>query len=376
MAQLPTVEDVARARGRLAADGLERAQLARDRAARARASESRPPSRELGYRPHAAARRLRTRQSVDHRHPARPACRTASPAPMLDRFLHALTEQADAPRHAHHALHRERPRRRDRAVPARCATAPTSTPSCSPPPRYDDPRIDWLGARAHPVRHVRPPVGRRTHRRPRPPLGRRRRARGHPRWRPSTSSAAGCAASASSAGRPARAPATTAARGWERRDDASAFGSSAPSSPRSPPRPRRACRTRARSPSSALVARRAPTSRRSSARATRSRSARMMAVREAGRPQFPVIGFDNTPVAQAVGLSSVDQHLGEVAAGTLELLMGATGRRVLPHGSGAADPTATASSPPSLSCAGRVTWRPSRKPVAPRPAITIERTDQ
>lgn len=64
----------------------------------------------------------------------------------------------------------------------------------------------------------------------------------------------------------------------------------------------------------------------------------MMAVREAGLPHFPVIGFDNTPVAKAVGLSSVDQRLGMVAAGTLELLMGATGQRVLPHGTGSTDP--------------------------------------
>ncbi len=61
----------------------------------------------------------------------------------------------------------------------------------------------------------------------------------------------------------------------------------------------------------------------------------MMAVREAGLPHFPVIGFDNTPVASAVGLSSVDQRLGDVAAATLELLMGATGRRVRPHGEAA-----------------------------------------
>lgn len=59
----------------------------------------------------------------------------------------------------------------------------------------------------------------------------------------------------------------------------------------------------------------------------------MMAVREAGLPSFPVMGFDNTPVARAVGLSSVDQRLGEVAAATLELLMGPDGRRVLPAGS-------------------------------------------
>ncbi|WP_395638174.1 LacI family DNA-binding transcriptional regulator [Pseudolysinimonas sp.] len=58
----------------------------------------------------------------------------------------------------------------------------------------------------------------------------------------------------------------------------------------------------------------------------------MMAVREAGFPHFPVIGFDNTPVASAVGLSSVDQRLGDVADATVELLMGATGSRVRPHG--------------------------------------------
>lgn len=63
----------------------------------------------------------------------------------------------------------------------------------------------------------------------------------------------------------------------------------------------------------------------------------MMAVNEAGRKTFPVIGFDNTPVAQAVGLSSVEQQLDQVAAGTLELLMGATGRRVLPHGENGQD---------------------------------------
>ena len=65
----------------------------------------------------------------------------------------------------------------------------------------------------------------------------------------------------------------------------------------------------------------------------------MMAVNEAGRRSFPIIGFDNTPVAQAVGLSSVEQRLDLVAAATLELLMGATGRRVLPHGEGGATQT-------------------------------------
>jgi DNA-binding LacI/PurR family transcriptional regulator len=64
----------------------------------------------------------------------------------------------------------------------------------------------------------------------------------------------------------------------------------------------------------------------------------MMAVREAGFPKFPVIGFDNTPVAKAVGLSSVDQRLDEVAASALDLLLGPTGGRVLPVGTDTGEP--------------------------------------
>jgi DNA-binding LacI/PurR family transcriptional regulator len=64
----------------------------------------------------------------------------------------------------------------------------------------------------------------------------------------------------------------------------------------------------------------------------------MMAVREAGFPKFPVIGFDNTPVAKAVGLSSVDQRLDEVAADALDLLLGPTGSRVLPVGADTGEP--------------------------------------
>lgn len=46
----------------------------------------------------------------------------------------------------------------------------------------------------------------------------------------------------------------------------------------------------------------------------------MMAVRESGRVHFPVIGFDNTPVARAVGMSSVDQSFAEVSRAVLDLL--------------------------------------------------------
>jgi DNA-binding LacI/PurR family transcriptional regulator len=43
----------------------------------------------------------------------------------------------------------------------------------------------------------------------------------------------------------------------------------------------------------------------------------------------PVIGYDNTPVAEAVGLSSVEQPLDEVAAGALELLLGPSGGEIV-----------------------------------------------
>ncbi|TFD72873.1 LacI family DNA-binding transcriptional regulator [Cryobacterium gelidum] len=46
--------------------------------------------------------------------------------------------------------------------------------------------------------------------------------------------------------------------------------------------------------------------------------------------RVPVTGYDNTPVAAAIGLSSVDQSVGEVAAGVLDLLTGEFGGQI--HG--------------------------------------------
>lgn len=45
----------------------------------------------------------------------------------------------------------------------------------------------------------------------------------------------------------------------------------------------------------------------------------------------PVIGFDNTPTAEALGFSSVEQRPEDVAAAVLELLMGPTGEVVAPR---------------------------------------------
>ncbi|GAB3597343.1 LacI family DNA-binding transcriptional regulator [Microbacterium tumbae] len=56
-----------------------------------------------------------------------------------------------------------------------------------------------------------------------------------------------------------------------------------------------------------------------------------MAATENGRPRLPVYGFDNTPAAEALGLSSVEQLPEQVAAGALELLLGPTGSIVSPR---------------------------------------------
>lgn len=50
-----------------------------------------------------------------------------------------------------------------------------------------------------------------------------------------------------------------------------------------------------------------------------------LAAADAGRRALPIIGFDNTPVAEALGISSVEQSPELVAAGALDLLMGPTG---------------------------------------------------
>lgn len=49
--------------------------------------------------------------------------------------------------------------------------------------------------------------------------------------------------------------------------------------------------------------------------------------------EVPVVGYDDTPVAEAVGISSVEQPLDAAAAAAVELLMG-SGRSVLPASGG------------------------------------------
>ncbi|QHC65350.1 LacI family DNA-binding transcriptional regulator [Rathayibacter sp. VKM Ac-2759] len=54
-----------------------------------------------------------------------------------------------------------------------------------------------------------------------------------------------------------------------------------------------------------------------------------MAAVAVGRADLPIVGFDNTPVAAAVGLPSVEQDLVAVASGALELLLGEQGDDVV-----------------------------------------------
>lgn len=56
-----------------------------------------------------------------------------------------------------------------------------------------------------------------------------------------------------------------------------------------------------------------------------------LAAIEAGMPHLSIIGFDNTPVVEAMGLSSVEQLPERAAVGALDLLMGPVGDVVAPR---------------------------------------------
>ncbi|MBM3715253.1 MAG: LacI family transcriptional regulator [Actinobacteria bacterium] len=56
-----------------------------------------------------------------------------------------------------------------------------------------------------------------------------------------------------------------------------------------------------------------------------------LAVSLAGREGLPIVGFDNTPAVEALGISSVEQLPERVASGALDLLMGENGTVVAPR---------------------------------------------
>lgn len=331
MAQLPTVEDVA-ARAGVSRQTVSNVLNTPDIVRPETRDRVQAAIDELGYHPHASARRLRTRQSSTIGIRLDPIANGVSGS-VLDRFLHALTERADArgmrimlftAADAEGEIAQYRRLRDGADVDAFVLTAT----------RHEDPRLAFLADERIPFVAFGRPWG--AERMDDPDrlwvdvdgragtraatehlLGRGHRRIGWLGW-----------PSGSGTGDDRRA-------GWEEAMRAAGDGSTdavlaslATATEEGVPTARIAVERLLRedpglealvcaSDSLALGA--------------------MMAVREAGLPHFPVIGFDNTPVAKAVGLSSVDQRLDDVAAGALELLMGATGRSVLPHGSGADD---------------------------------------
>jgi len=84
-----------------------------------------------------------------------------------------------------------------------------------------------------------------------------------------------------------------------------------------------------------------------------------LAATDAGRRELLVIGFDNTPVAEALGISSVEQSPELVAAGALDLLMGPTGRSVTARD--------VNTSPEHVLVEPRLVVRPSERQLALRP---------
>jgi DNA-binding LacI/PurR family transcriptional regulator len=327
VAQLPTVEDVAALAGvsrQTVSNVLNTPDIVRP-ATRERVEDA---IAQLGYHPHASARRLRTRQSATIGIRLAPMVNGVSGS-ILDQFLHAITEQADkrgmritlfTATDPDDEIQHYRRLRDGADVDAFVVTAT----------QYDDPRIDWLAAEHVPF----VAFGR--------PWGAEHRDDPERLWVDVDGRAGVRAATEHLLGRgltrigylgwpKGSGTGDDRRHGWEDALRTVAGGASAHlavETEESVPLARMAVERLLHSGADidALVC------------ASDSLAlGAMMAVREAGLPHFPVIGFDNTPVAKAVGLSSVDQRLDEVAAGTLELLMGATGRRVLPHGSNRPD---------------------------------------
>lgn len=325
MAQLPTIEDVARV-ARVSRQTVSNVLNSPDIVRPETRTRVQAAIGELGYRPHASARRLRTRTSSTIGIRLDPVSNGISGS-ILDRYLHALTERADA-RGMRVTLFvaqdvddeiRHYERLRDGADVD--AIVLTST-------QYDDPRIAWLARERIPFVAFGRPWGAEdaddpqrlwvdvdgqagVHQATRHLIGRGHARIGYLGW-----------PHGSGTGDDRR-------HGWESAmADAFALGADdlaalTTAAEEGVPSARIAVEElfRAGTDLEALVC------------ASDSLAlGAMMAVREAGFPHFPIIGFDNTPVATAVGLSSVDQKLGDVAEATLELLMGPTGHRVRPHG--------------------------------------------
>jgi DNA-binding LacI/PurR family transcriptional regulator len=328
MASLPTVDDVARVASvsrQTVSNVLNSPEIVK-KATRVRVEDA---IRELGYRPHASARRLRTQKSSTIGIRLEPL-RNGISGSVLDTFLHALTEQADARRMRILLFTADTPeqeieqirRLRDGADVDGFVLTSTS---------YRDTRVQWLIDNDVPFATF----GR--------PWGAEKEGDPKHRWvdvdgragvREATDHlVASGLKRIGYIGWPAGSGAGDDRRcGWvegitaaglsieefdQAVEDTVAGGSlAADTLLGSAARP------------DALVC----------ASDTLALGARL-AASALGFHRLPIIGFDNTPVAAAVGLSSIEQPLEAVAAGVLELLLGATGSSVQTSSDANEEPT-------------------------------------
>ncbi|GAA4191660.1 LacI family DNA-binding transcriptional regulator [Gryllotalpicola kribbensis] len=313
---MPTVSDVARAAGvsrQTVSNVLNSPEIVREET-RTRVAAA---IAELGYRPHASARRLRTRRASTIAVRLDPFAGGISGA-VLDRFLHALTERAEA-RGLSVMLYTAKDaadeiRQFQRLVDGAAVDAFVLAST------YDgDPRTEWL------IEHGQPFV---TFGRPwgiadlDDPLhfwvdvdGRAGVAEAVRRLRGSGARTIGFLGwpAGSGTGDERRA-------GWAAGvAEGDREGGVVTEGPRAEP-----ARLSAESEESVAAARAA--TRRLLAQASDldalvavSDTLALGALIETGG-SLPVVGFDNTPVAEAIGFSSIDQRVDEVAAAALELL--------------------------------------------------------
>lgn len=330
MAQLPTVEDVARV-----------AQVSRQTVSNVINTPDivRPETRDrvraaidqLGYRPHASARRLRTQRSSTIGVRLDPMQNGISGG-VLDRFLHALTEQADA-RNMRILLYTAADQQGEVEQIRRLLDGADVDAFVLTSTSYDDPRANWLLERRVPFVTFGRPWGADDMNDPKhlwvdvDGYAGARQATEHLLRRAGRRVAFLGWPAGSGTGDDRR-------RGWlAAMHDAGADEAEL----RSLEEAGEDRVVEARKAVERLIAVSGMPDGIVAASDTLAVGALMVAT-TAGRPDLPIVGYDNTPIAQALGISSVEQQLDQVAEGALQLLMGETGSSVITHDFGSGDP--------------------------------------
>ncbi len=307
MAKAPTVDDVARAAGvsrQTVSNVLNSPDIVRE-ATRRRVQVA---IADLGYRPHAAARRLRMRRSSTIGIHLDPYAGGISGV-VLDRFVHALTERAGE-RDMRVLLYAARTPEEEIARLADLLEGGEVDAVVVTGTFHGDPRTGWLVEREMPFVSFGRPWGEDDVEAPAhlwvdvdgaagDARGDRARARPHERSRRLPRMAEGSGTGderergwSESVG-PARGPR------WVVEDSVALARDAVEAGLRLAPD---VAAIVCASDSLAIGAH--------------------LATALAGRPDIRIVGFDNTPAAEALGLSSVEQLPERVASGALELLMG------------------------------------------------------